>query len=110
MINKFYNRLIGKKYRFKDWFFENITPHLPKIPTRKPIYSESHGYPLCPSCSKKPEIYAYHTGDAWLFYWDCEEQHISNFASDGGIIVGYFPFVFGWAATRDLERIGIEIW
>ena len=108
MIRKVYNRLIGKKYRFKEWFFENITPHLPKIPTRKPEYPGM--VDVCVICETDIIIYAYHTGDGWLFYWDCEEQHVSNFASDGGIVVGYFPFVFGWATAGDLEKIGIEVW
>lgn len=106
-MNKIYNRMLGKKYRFKDWFFENITPKLPKIATGKPIYSESHGFPLCTRCYKKPEIYAYHTGDGWMFFWDCEGQHISDRTDE--FIVGWFPFLFGWATEKDLGRIGIEV-
>ena len=107
---KYYNRFISYKYQFKDWFFENITPHLPKIPIQRPIYSELHGYPLCPICSKNPKIYAYHTGDGWMLFWDCEEQHLSELNKcEKYMIIGWFPFLFGWASGKDLERIGIKV-
>ena len=103
---KYYNRFISYKYQFKDWFFENITPHLPKIPTRKPYYPGMSD--ICKRCNTDIKIYAYHTGDSWCFFWDCEEQHVSNLGDDDWII-GWFPFLFGWATGKDLENIGIEI-
>ncbi len=106
---KLYNRLIGYKYRFKDWFFENITPKLPKIPIRKPYYPGMSD--ICRRCNTDIMIYAYHTGDGWLFFWDCEEQHVSDRigADLGFYIVDWFPFLFGWATGKDLGRIGIEV-
>lgn len=102
-MNKIYNRMLGKKYRFKEWFFENITPHLPKIPVERPSYL---GVPICLKCHTMPEIYALHTGEGWYFFWDCEGQHISDRGK--GDIVGWFPFLFGWATSKDLAKIGIE--
>ncbi len=104
---KYYNRLVSYKWRFKGWFFENITPHLPKIPTRKPYYPGMVSF--CGRCNMEKKIYAYDTGDGWFFFWDCEGQHVSDIFDDGYIIVGWFPFLFGWATFRDLERIGIEV-
>ena len=103
---KIYNRIRSKRYRFKEWFFENIAPKLPKIPIRKPDYPGM--YDICERCNTDIKIYAYDTGDGWSLFWDCEEQHISNFGDDG-LIVGWFPFLFGWATGEDLERIGIEV-
>ena len=106
---RLYNRWIGRKYRFKDWFFENITPKLPKIPMRKPDYPGMSN--ICKRCNTDIKIYAYHTGDGWYFFWDCEEQHVSDRigAELGFYTVGWFPFLFGWATGKDLERIGIEV-
>ena len=107
---KIYYRLISYRYRFKDWFFENITPHLPKIPTKKPTYP---GVPICLRCHKPPGIYALHTGDGWYFFWDCEGQHVSDNCISRSIeddsLIGWFPLLFGWATGKDLERIGIEV-
>jgi hypothetical protein len=105
MNRKYYNRMISLKYRFKEWFFENITPKLPKIPTRKPKYP---GVPICLFCHHPPIIHAYHTGDGWLFFWDCEGRHISDRRPEE-YITDWFPFLFGWATAKDLERIGIEV-
>ncbi len=105
MLNtKYYNRIMSYKWRFKEWFFENITPELPKIPTGKPTYP---GVPICPDCHVPPTIHAHDTGDGWLFFWDCEGQHISDMYPDKDITG--FPFLFGWATARDLGRIGIEV-
>ena len=104
-MNKFYCKMLGRKYRFKEWFFENITPKLPKIPTRKPDYPGMSD--VCRRCNTDIKIYAYHTGDGWSFFWDCEEQHVSDRGK--GDIVGWFPFLFGWATGKDLGRIGIEV-
>ena len=105
MLNtKYYNRLISYKYQFKEWFFENITPRLPKIPVQKPTYP---GMPICVECHTPPYIHAYHTGDGWYFFWDCEGQHISDRGDDS--IVDWFPFLFGWATGKDLGKIGIEV-
>ena len=105
---KIYYRLISYRYRFKEWFFENITPKLPKIPTKKPTYP---GVPICIECHKPPKIYAVHTGDGWLFFWDCEGQHISEERAERYVFIAtnWFPFLFGWATGKDLERIGIEV-
>ena len=100
------NRIRSYKWRFKEWFFENITPKLPKIPTQKPIYP---GAPICPECHAPPTIHAYNTGDGWMFFWDCDGQHIVDRRGDKANIVGWFPFLFGWANGRDLEKIGIEV-
>ena len=104
MYRKYYWRY---KYRFKEWFFENITPKLPKIPVTRPIYPR--GFPLCITCYQKPRIFAHNTGDGWVFFWDCDEQHIIDRNGDSSMIVGWFPFLFGWATGKDLERIGIEV-
>ena len=99
------NHIRSYKWRFKEWFFENITPYLPKIPIGKPTYP---GVPICVECHKPPQIYAHDTGDGWYFFWDCEGQHIADFRDDD-YIVGWFPFLFGWATQRDLEKVGIEV-
>ena len=104
-MNKIYNKWLGRKYKFKEWFFENITPHLPKIQVRKPEY---FGFPLCVDCHTLVKVYAIHTGDSWLFHWDCECGEIAGMLGDRSFIVGYFPFLFGWASGKDLARIGIE--
>jgi len=106
MKNKFYFRLLSKKYRFKEWFFNNITPHLPRIPVPKPEY---FGFWRCVRCHSTIKIYAHHTGDGWMFFWDCEGQHTSDRLGDRSYIVGYFPFLFGWATGKDLIKIGIEV-
>ena len=105
-MKRYYNRFISYKYHFKDWFFENITPYLPKIPTRKPTYPGI--FKICYECDTEIKIYAYDTGDGWSLFWDCENQHISNFG-DEFLIIGWFPFLFGWATGKDMERIGIEV-
>ena len=106
-MNKFYCKMLGRKYRFKEWFFENVNPHLPKIAVGKPTYP---GVPICTKCHKPPHIYALHTGDGWLFFWDCEGQHISEERQDRYVyIANWFPFLFGWATAKDLGRIGIEV-
>ena len=104
---KTYNRIRSYRYQFKDWFFENITPHLPKIPTRKPDYPGMSD--VCKKCNTDIKIHAYNTGDGWYFFWDCDEQHIIDKVGDEAGIVGWFPFLFGWATAKDLEGIGIEI-
>ena len=104
-MNKIYNKWLGRKYRFKEWFFENITPHLPKIPVRKP--DSPFPVDVCASCKTDIKIYAHNTGDGWYFFWDCENQHVSNFDYEP-YLVGWFPFLFGWANGKDLERVGIE--
>ena len=106
MNRRYYNRFISYKYHFKDWFFENITPRLPKIATRKPDYP---GMPICVDCHKPPKIHACDTGDGWLFLWDCECGDTSDLRGDDSFLDGYFPFLFGWATGKDLERIGIEV-
>ena len=105
-MNKFYCKMLGRKYRFKEWFFENITPKLPKIATRKPDYPGMSD--VCKECNTDIKIYAYDTGDGWSLFWDCENQHVNNYG-DEYFIVGWFPFLFGWATGKDLERIGIEV-
>ena len=101
------NRIRSYKWKFKEWFFENITPKLPKIPVGKPIYP---GVPICIECHKPPKIHAIDTGEGWYFFWDCEGQHISDERPEEKItIVGWFPFLFGWATDKDLGRIGIEV-
>ena len=104
---KLYYRLTGYRYRFKEWFFENITPKLPKIPMRKPDYPGMSD--ICRICDTDIKIRAYNTGDGWLFFWDCEEQHLVDGDSSDEYIDGWFPFLFGWATGKDLERIGIEV-
>ena len=101
---KINNRVRSYRYKFKDWFFKNITPKLPKIQTKKPTYP---GMSVCVDCHKPPTIRAIYTGDGWLFFWDCEGWHISDRKEE--YIVGWFPFLFGWATGKDLERIGIEV-
>ncbi len=107
---KYYNRFISYKYQFKEWFFENITPKLPKIPTRKPDYPAGMS-DFCKRCNSDIKIYAYYTGDSWCFFWDCEEQHVSDRIGGelGFYMIGWFPFLFGWATGKDLARIGIEV-
>ena len=102
----YYNRFISYKYQFKEWFFENVTPHLPKIQVEKPRYP---GVPICAECHKPPHVYALDTGDGWLFFWDCECGDISDLRGDDSFLDGYFPFLFGWATGKDLGRIGIEV-
>ena len=102
---KIYNRIMSYKWRFKDWFFENITPKLPRIPIEKPIYP---GVPICIDCHVPPTIHAYFSGDGWMFFWDCEGQHISDRYPDD-FLFDWFPFLFGWATEKDLARIGIEV-
>ena len=104
MYRKYYNRLVSYKWQFKEWFFENINPKLPKIPVNRPTYL---GVPICLKCHSMPEIYALDTGEGWHFFWDCEGHHISDRGE--GDIAGWFPFLFGWATGKDLERIGIEV-
>ena len=107
MMTKIYYRIKSKQYQFKDWFFENITPWLPKIPTRKPQFPSDATF--CSLCHTDIKIYAYHTGDGWMFFWDCELQHISYIDGDCGMIIDWFPFLFGWATGKDMGRIGIEV-
>jgi len=102
---KINNWVRSYRYKFKDWFFKNITPKLPKIQTEKPTYPDML---VCVDCHKPPTIHAFHTGDGWLFYWDCIGQHISDMYPDK-LIANWFPFLFGWATSKDLERIGIEV-
>jgi len=106
-MDKFYCKMLGRKYRFKEWFFENITPKLPKIAVGKPTYP---GVPICIKCHTSPKIYALHTGDSWVFFWDCEGQHISEERAERYVyIADWFPFLFGWATSKDLGKIGIEV-
>ena len=104
---KIYNRIMSYKWQFKEWFFENITPKLPKIPMRKPDYPGMSD--VCRRCNTDIKIYAYDTGEGWSLFWNCEEQHIIDQWGDETNIVGWFPFLFGWATGKDLERIGIEV-
>ncbi len=103
---KYYNRFISYKYQFKEWFFENITPRLPKIPTRKPHFISDATF--CSLCHTDIKIYAHDTGDGWCFFWDCERQHVNNY-DDEYFVVDWFPFLFGWATGKDLGKIGIEV-
>ncbi len=107
-MNKFHCKMLGRKYRFKEWFFENITPKLPKIPVERPTYL---GVPICSDCHLGLEIYALHTGDGWLFFWDCKGRHISEERAERYVYIttDWFPFLFGWATGKDLGRIGIEV-
>ncbi len=98
-------RLLGKYYRLKEYFYNNIAPKLPKIPTKKPTFPGMSD--ICKRCKTDIKIYAYFTGDGWEFFWDCENQHLIDFGEDEYIIVGWFPFLFGWATSRDLAKIGI---
>ena len=101
------NRIRSSRLRFGEWIFENITPHLPKIPTRQPGHPS--GSTFCSLCHTDIKIYAYNTGDGWLFFWDCEQQHISNYGEENEFYIkDWFPFLFGWATGADLEKIGIE--
>ena len=104
-MNKFYCKMLGRKYRFKEWFFENITPKLPRVPVRKPDYPGMSD--VCKRCNTDIKIYTHNTGDSWYFFWDGENQHISNFDYEP-LLVGWFPFLFGWATGKDLEKVGIE--
>jgi hypothetical protein len=103
-MKKLKNRLISKWWQFKDWIREEVNPKLPKIPTRKP--NAPHGG-YCPKCCKDMDIHAYDTGDGWMFWWDCENEHWMD--KEMMMIIGWFPFVFGWATYDDLRRIGIEV-
>jgi hypothetical protein len=103
--------MLGRKYRLKEWLFENVTPKLPKIPIQKPYYPGMSDY--CKRCDSDIKIYAHHTGDGWYFFWDCEDQHVSDHhiarSIEDDSLIGWFPFLFGWATGKDLERIGIEV-
>lgn len=82
---------------------EQYCKYLPKIKTKFP--DAPHGG-YCPLCHDPLIIHAYNTGDGWDFWWDCENEHWLE--EEITHIIGWFPFVFGWANSKDLLKIGIE--
>lgn len=91
-------------YDVKDWVYIKLCPKLPKILTSFP----SPKVRFCPECGQSVNIMAINTGDGWEFFWDCPNYCQALDYADMSI-EGWFPFVFGWATTKDLEQIGIVV-
>lgn len=86
-------------YRFRMWL-DDCARFLPKIPRRKPAPPKTR----CPLCGEPTNILsALDTGDGWMIFWDCENGCGEGDAAE------WFPFVFGWANSKDMRRAGIEV-
>jgi|SRR3989304_1434279 len=88
----------------KDRLYVKVGPKLPKIRTKFPLPSTK----FCPACGQPVNVMAVDTGDGWDFFWDCP-NHCQALDYNDGLIERWFPFVFGWASAKDLERAGIEV-
>lgn len=84
--------------------WKKVARKLPRIATKRP-------YPrieFCPECGGRIEIKACDTGDGWNIFWDCDNS-CESIAEDEAYITDWFPFVFGWASSKDMRSVGIEV-
>jgi len=96
MKRLYYKFRVQYWYEIQETFRKNC---FLKIPARKPEQV------ICPNCKKPMKIRACDTGEGWAFDWGCDDFH------DEILLDEWYPFMFGvWCNTKDLERIGIEVW
>lgn len=89
-----------KEWFQKEWFQKNCPLHISrKLPTTDK---------KC-SCGLPLKIYAYYTGDGYVFEWECDNgcaEHMGEFEEE---YPGWWPFLFGaWGNREQFLKIGIE--
>ena len=99
--NLFWSLWLRAKTEACESFQKNCPIHIPR---KLPITSKK-----CTECGKPLKIFAYWTGDGYVFEWECENgcaMHPGEFERD---YPGWWPFLFGvWATSDQLRKIGIE--